>query len=836
MTTVEKPRSDGITPSGEPSDPIRAEFWTSGDGGAVLDRRTSSVDGVVLRAWEETPGLATSQGLALLAVGGYGRRELYPFSDIDLLILSQSAEPERPMGEAIAEFLRALWDAGLRVSQSVRTVKDCCELHNGNTELSISLLDQRCLTGDLTIYEKLAERFPRFLQSQRQPLLGHLCRMTRERHRQFQETIHHLEPNVKQAPGGIRDLNVLGWLAKLQAEAWEADPFWREASEQPRRFLQAVRCFLHYSAGRDNNLLSFDAQEEAVEAVFTRWPDAGAFMREYYRNARVTFNALLRALEMSEGQTSSLLAGFRDWRSRVSNAEFTVSRERILLKSPQHLEQDPELALRLFQFVGRHRLGLHREVERKLREFSQGLREAVSANPSRWPSLLEVLRTPHASFAVRWMNETGLLGAIFPEWTGVDCYVVRDFNHRYTVDEHTLIALEHLERLRDSQDEPLTRYRNLLGEIEQPEVLRLALLFHDTGKGGDLPGHSEESAKLAASALSRAGAAADLTDTVCFLVRHHLDLSSVMTGRDLDDHGTARDVAARVETIEKLKQLTLLTYADVSAVHPGAMTSWRLEQLWRLYVIAYNELTRELHTDRIRFPAAGEGQVEAFLKGLPTRYLRTHSAEQIEHHQELNRARRGDGVAIEIVKTGGGYQLTVLASDRLFLFASLAGVLASFGMNILKAEAFSNQQGVVVDTFAFADPQRTLELNPTEVDRLKDNIRGVVLGKKDVKQLLRQRPVPKPPSRGSRIRPSVSFNNEASESATLVEVVAEDRPGLLYDLAHDLSQSGCNIDLVLVDTEAHKAIDVFYVTARGGKLAAGHQGRLRDSLLAACAV
>jgi len=483
MTTVEKPRSDGITPPGGPADPIRAEFWTSGEGGAVLDRRTSKVDGVVLRAWEETPGLATAQGLALLAVGGYGRRELYPYSDIDLLILSQPADPEKPVRDAIAEFLRVLWDAGLRVSQSVRTVKDCCELHNGNTELSISLLDQRCLTGDLTLYEKLTERFPRFMQGQQQPLLSHLCRMTRERHRQHQETIHHLEPNVKESPGGVRDLNVLGWLAKLQAETWQSDPFWREELERPRRFLQAVRCFLHYSSGRDNNLLSFEAQEEAVETVFSAWPSASAWMRDYYRNARAIFNAVLRALDMSEGQTSSLLAGFRDWRSRLSNAEFTVSRERILLKAPQHLQQDPDLALRLFQFAGRHRLALHRETERKLREHCSTMSQALYANPAHWPGLLEVLRTPNASFAMRWMNETGLLGAIFPEWAGVDCYVVRDFNHRYTVDEHTLIALEHLEMLRDSQDQSRARYRNLLGEIEQPEILRLALLFHDTGKG-----------------------------------------------------------------------------------------------------------------------------------------------------------------------------------------------------------------------------------------------------------------------------------------------------------------------------------------------------------------
>jgi [protein-PII] uridylyltransferase len=256
--------------------------------------------------------------------------------------------------------------------------------------------------------------------------------------------------------------------------------------------------------------------------------------------------------------------------------------------------------------------------------------------------------------------------------------------------------------------------------------------------------------------------------------------------------------------------------------------------LWSVYLIAFKELTRELEADRIEAPAAESPEKAAFLKGFPKRYLHTHTGEEMEFHFALEQQSRRTGVAVDVTRLNGVYRLTVVARDRTGLFASMAGALSGFGMNILKAEAFANRSGTILDTFVFEDPLRTLELNPTEIDRLRLTLERVILGRLDVKQLLQGRRNPPSPARRARVKPSVRFDGEVSESATLIEVVAEDRVGLLYDLARAISLAGCNIEVVLIDTEAHRALDVFYVTAGGKKLPPQLQTALREQLTTVC--
>ena len=800
-------------PSDAPLAAIQREFLATGDGMTALAERSAQVDRVVFDA----AARMLPPSAAVLAVGGYGRRQLFPYSDIDVLLLFENDRAMAEAKEPIAAFLQHLWDTGLRMSHSVRTPQECTEVHNGNTELNVSLLDQRFLTGSRTLYASLADKLPRFVHANRDALVRNLATLTRERHAKYASTIYHLEPNVKETPGGLRDFQLVCWLQQLREGS--ADPA-RELREA-FRFLARLRCFLHCQSRRDNNQLSFDAQDAMAEQFHS--DDTERSMREYYRHARAIHRAAVRALETGEAESSSLFAQLRDWRNRAANAEFSVHRERAHFRTPQVLDAEPELALRLFEFVARHGIRLSCEAEQKIEARLPKLRDHFQTPQATWPKLAGILSLQYAPLAARAMHETGVMSAVFPELEHIECLVQRDFYHRYTVDEHTLVALQNLWALRSPDEGPAQAFGDLFAEIKGAAALAFALLFHDAGKGMGGEGHVDASVRLAHDAMARILMPEQDRALVLFLIGRHLELSSAMQSRDVFDPQTIRDVAHRVETVERLKALTLLTYADISAVNPSAMTAWRAEQLWQLYLMVYNELTRELSTERIEAAPSGPPERTAFLEGFPTRYLRTHSEAEIGEHMALEVQSRKRGMAVDIRRLDSAWQLTLVAGDRPGLFAAVAGTLSSFAMNILKAEAFSNRRGLVLDTFTFADPSRTLDLNPTEVDRLRSTVEKVLAGKSDVKELLRNRPKPTPPSRKARIPARVRFDGEASDTATLIEIVAEDRPGLLYDVATAITSNGGNIEVVLIDTQAHKAIDVFYVTANGMKLGTDRQ-------------
>jgi [protein-PII] uridylyltransferase len=763
-----------------------------------LAGRTAEVEEQVRQAYARTLEPSFRTGLAVVAVGGFGRSELFPHSDIDLLLLADS-DKNLPPRENISAFLQGLWDSGLRPSHSVHSVADCVVEHEDNAEFTISLLDRRLLAGDAALYQTLEDKFRQFQARRGHSLARQIAGLAEGRRAKYQNTIYHLEPNVKETPGALRDLQTTRWLLILEPR--EGTPDLSAAFS----FLSGVRLRLHELAGRDQNALSFDAQESLSE-------HPASLMRDYYRHARVVDQAVRQAIEASTEKPGTLLGRFHEWRSRLSTSEFTVSHDRVLLRTHK-----PPQDLSLFEFVARHGLRLAPDTIDRLQGF---------APQTKWEDWKRMLSLPKASVALRAMQESGVLASALPEWRNIECLVIRDFYHRYTVDEHTLVAIGSLESVTDG------RFTDLMSEIEEPWLLRFALLMHDIGKGSGRD-HAVASLDIARAVMERLGAPETDRETIEFLVLRHLDLSGVMSSRDLYDGSTARALADRVGTLERLKQLTMLTYADISAVNPQAMTPWRMEQLWRVYLMAYEELTRELVAERIHDAAGMPAERARFLEGLPTRYLRTHTPEEIDAHFALAQQLASRPVAVEIHHEHGFHKLTLLTKDRPALFASVAGAISSFGLNILKAEAFSNASNMVVDTFTFADPHRTLDLNPPEVDRLRGVVRKVVEGRQDADKLLRGRPKPFLSSR-VKIRPRVSFKDDASDGATLIEIVSEDRPGLLYDLANAISLAGCNIEVVMIDTEAHKALDVFYVTHQGHKLGEDLQSELKSELLAAC--
>ncbi len=409
-----------------------------------------------------------------------------------------------------------------------------------------------------------------------------------------------------------------------------------------------MRCFLHYESGRDNNALSFDSQDALAE--FAARPDAAEWMRDYYRHARAINRVCTRFVEARDTQPGSLLANFRDWRSRVSNSEFTVLRERIYFKAPQQLERDAMLLLRCFEFVARHGLRLSQDAENRISANLPFLRDYFSKPQTIWPALRELLSLPFLDAALDAMHDTGALKAILPEQEQIDCLVIHDFYHRYTVDEHTLTTVRTLLRLSKRADPGAKPYAELLSELESPAVLFYSLLYHDIGKGTPDEGHVDASLRIAEGAMERIGMPDAERGMVRFLIGMHLALSATMHERDMEDPLAIELLAHRLGTVERLKALTLMTYADISSVNPGVMTPWRRSQLWRLYLLTYNELTRELGSDRIAPRPADPPERAAFLEGFPTRYLRTHTPSQIDEHLAMEKAAAAGGFAIDLRK------------------------------------------------------------------------------------------------------------------------------------------------------------------------------------------
>jgi [protein-PII] uridylyltransferase len=419
--------------------------------------------------------------------------------------------------------------------------------------------------------------------------------------------------------------------------------------------------------------------------------------------------------------------------------------------------------------------------------------------------------------ALRALDAAGLLAAFLPEWERVADRLAGP-GQGFTDGERALQAIERLEALRASADPASRAFREMAIEIDEAAVVALALLLRDAG-----------GVKSARAAAARLGMPEELAADLEFLVERQAGVPAILAGRDVDHPATAKLLAELAGTAERLRMLIVLAWADMAAESETSVP-WRLDQLWSAYSNARRELTRELETDRIREAPAQALEHAEFIEGFPKRYLLARSGE-IGEHLRLYDESRPTGVAVRLERIEGAHRLTVIARDMPYLFASLAGAISSFGLNILKAEAFSNSRGVVLDTFVFADTKRTLELNPQEAERLQDLLRRVALGKTEARRLLRE------PARAGGKRaaiPRVRFDAEASETATLVEIDAADRIGLLFSLATAFSTAGCNIDLVLIDTHANRAIDVFYVSHQGSKLTADFQARLEEKLIAAC--
>jgi [protein-PII] uridylyltransferase len=836
---------------------IQREFESSGEGRAAVAQRTRLIEDILARLWRDivSPDPSKPANFALVATGGFGRGWLFPFSDIDLLFLYGDRNAEQAFKDPVRRFSQELWDLRLKLSPASRTLAECDGYDPNNTEFTISLLDCRYLAGDHDLFRRLHDKvIPKVVMRESKALLQGLAEVTRERHAKYGHTLYHLEPNLKEAPGGLRDCNVACWLALISAMDKLHD--WPNASSlrAPVRkqldaaldFLISARCFLHFRHGRDDNTLSWESQDEAaalrIGASDSVELSAADWMRLYFGYARAVQRTVTQLLEEIPEAWSALYRQVQSWRSRLTTADFSVVDGLIFLQQPAAL-QDPEVLLRLFHFMAHHGLKLSATTEYRIEQALPALASMPPRGAELWLYLQETLLQPHAADALRAMHSLRLLTLLLPELKLIDSLVVRDFYHRFTVDEHSFLAIESLHRLKQSQSEWDKRYAELLGELEDPELLYLALLLHDTGKGVPGGNHVEASLDIANRAMDRLDVDPRERADVLFLIASHLEMSAALR-RDIFNPETVAAFADKVGTPERLKMLCLLTYADIKAVNPEALTPWKAENVWQLYMGAENYLNRSadqrVHADvndeklaRLRSLApVTSGKFKEFLEGFPQRYLLVHSAEEVMRHMTMADDLGDDPVQVELKRGRHWYELTLVTRDRPALFAKLAGVLAAWGMNIVKANAFSNELGTVVDTLYFTDRFRTLELNLSEWDRFRRSVASVLLGEADLEKMLRDRQrAEKGAIAKVKVETKIDFDDSSSSTSTLVQVITQDRPRLLHRIASCLSDQACNIEIALIDTEGQMAIDTFYLTSAGKKLTADHQKRVDKALV-----
>jgi [protein-PII] uridylyltransferase len=836
---------------------MRLSFERTGNGVLAIRRRALVVDSLLEPLWRFESGKALPEGLALVAVGGFGRKELFPSSDVDLLYLCADGKVEEALRETVRGCNQAMWDLGLRASPMIRTLKECDRYDPDNVEFTLSLLDRRFVAGDHALYHTLQTKtLPEVALREWSGLVHKLADLARARHQKYGNTIFHLEPNIKECPGGLRDHQLAHWLNLLhhvhEHKAWPTS-FGNQLyavhndAASAFDFLSATRCFLHFRSGRDDNSLDWHAQDEAaaqsigLETKGTS--DPAYWMRTYYRHARTVYRRAVLLMEALPPARASFYRPQRRKRVPIAGTDFVVQDGRVDV-SESSLLTGPEGILRVFALIAAHGYRLTQNAEDRLADALPVLDVHIPEGPFLWNGLREILLGPHAAHALRTMHALGILELLIPEFHGIDALVIRDSYHRYTVDEHTFLVIDNVHALRQPQLAWERRFATLLAEIDRLDLFFLALLMHDTGKARRTGDHTVQSVELADSLLARLELDAEERDTVRRLIRNHLEMSMTLR-RDIFDAETIRAFAEKAASQTHLKMLCLMTYADIKAVNPDALTPWKADSLWQLYIATSNFMDRSVDQERYRadvdpsllkriLTLAPERapELRSFLEGFPQRYLQTRMPEQIRDHFQMALQLAGSTAQINLRNLRQLYELTVISKDRPLLFADMAGALSSWGMNIVKAEAFSNDAGVVVDTFQFSDPFRTLELNLSEMDRFRESILDVISLRTPIEVLLRRRQAVRAPIM-VKVATRLDFDNTASTHSTLLQVVAQDGPGLLRQIATTLAAHGCNIEVALIDTEGEIAIDVFYLTIRGAKLDQAMEEQLQSALASA---
>lgn len=813
-----------------------ARRHAEGESGDVLAKAyAQAVDRIVGLAFEAALAKSPVDGATLVAVGGLGRNRMAPFADVDLWLVVPEAQGERG-ADLARELFTPLWDTGLELGTALRTQAEALAAAEEDHTVATALVDARIVAGDREAGTALIQSFwTRWQGERREALIQAKVDELQDRRRRFGESVYLLEPNVKMGVGGLRDLAAALWVAQLRHRARGLTGV-QHFGLLPRRELDAVRaarelllrlrCGLHLRAKRRDDRLTFAAQESLAKAFgYADTTEALAveqLMRDYYVAAQGIEHAADSLIDRCTHESRPRRT--RPARARSIAPFLEVWDERVTLSDSAAVASHPSLLVELFVAAERERLPVHsRARDIVAQECARRGASLVDCEEAR-DALLDYLQSPGADgSALSGMYVTGVLGGLFPAFARLRGLVQHDVYHVYTVDTHTLLALQKLLRLRAgllAAEQPV--FTRLVQDLPRPLSLYVGLFFHDLGKGlgGD---HSQRGEAIVREWGERAGLDAEVVDDAAFLVREHLSLSKAAFRRDISDPALLERVARMCGTSERLDMLYLLTWADISSVGPETWNAWRAQLLEQLHAACRSRFDAPHRTlDRSAAATAGaralqasitDPLLESFIDVLPERYLATVAPATARAHFDL--WKRASGRLV----TGGLFgrpvaqagRLAVIAPDRPGLLADIAGTLAAHGIDILGAEIFSLHSGQVLDSFVVREPgDRPPE--PARVQAALDDLERVVAGQESASDLLRRRrAVRSLAAAGPAVPVKLRFDLHASPDATVVDVSGPDRPGLLHDLARALHSAQTTIVLARVATEGQRAVDSFYL-------------------------
>jgi [protein-PII] uridylyltransferase len=773
----------------------------------------------------------------VVALGGYGRGELHPSSDIDLMVV-HDGERTPFVQRVTQELLYTLWDLGLQIGHSLRSLDDCVAIARTDFPSLTSMQAARFVAGR----RRLFARFRRVLRDSifRRDFGEFLATTLSERdqrYRKYGASPYVGEPNVKESAGGLRDMHTAIWLSSAKfgartlrelADKGLITPREQAATDAALTFLWRVRNELHFLAGHKNDVLSREVQPQIAKAF--GYPDdeeslgVERFMRDYYLHARVIHRLARRLIARCQETLSRRGAAERRQRQQAlaDGLVFLDGALHLADGDPGILRAEPVRIMKVFWHL--HRLGcaLSPDLERSIEDALPAIDERVQRDPAVRDVFLDICRRwGRVGETLSEMHELGVLGRYLPEFGALTCLVQYDVYHKFSADQHSLIAVQHLEALAPGQSAESEGAALALQEVEKPELLMLGMLLHDIGKAKG-HGHVAKGIPLVRALTARMGLPGEDAAMVEFLVAHHLTMSHVAQRRDIDDPRTISNFAAVMETPQRLRALYLLTYADMRAVGPGVLTPWQAKILHELYGRTRVHLTggrqerppRAQIAERLAARAGDEfprQEVRAHVAMVSDRYLATTSVERMADHLAMLRRLEEQPVVTQLFhhRDLGTSDLVVVARDVPGLFSLIAGTLAAHRINIASAQIHTRADGIAIDTLQVNDPVGEPVTSAAQWARLLDALRAVITGEQSVEALLAAR------RRGGRdmapAPPKIVVDNQLSDDNTVVEVKGPDRVGLLYLITTTLAGLGLDIASARVATEIDKALDTFYV-------------------------